>query len=517
MPRARFRPRGFTGALDAHLPRIRAVLVKKLWRAQKDFARETLKLKKAALAELSSIVVGLAEDLHCELGLWHALEKAQRGFYGTPLPFIVQPDGGLAPGAIAPERIQHLLWVVYPLLKPGLVLTPDHVDLVYLSTVAARVLEDQFAGLSQDSGLREFLRARSEHAGEIKRKLIWLGTQSYLCRVFYDRFAQKQSPKSSVISVIDDFVCQQCTEWSGLGPLEILAGALDLPANRRAELLAWSERHAAPFKVLSGGRRVLRLRNLVSDAVYRVGMDVEQKAFAPGQIVLGSLVPWDGAWAWSGEQRVYAELPPKAISDLTEGYRRMPQVPYRYCKDDLKRVQGVVRTHYEAFVARHGRAWTVYPNGLALAAGLQQDSRRTFEALSIEKRQEWMEAHGLQQPPPKMNIAPDLLEDESGIGAFFNPEQGMEIMPNFNVLLSGLTHRGVNLGPAEANAIANWVYAETVSPAFVRALAEEHGPESIKAAFLLDECSEPYSLEYLLRRYKGQFYRTRYPAVTLVR
>jgi len=53
--------------------------------------------------------------------------------------------------------------------------------------------------------------------------------------------------------------CQQCTEWPGLGPLEVLASVLDLPLERRAALFSWSERHNAVFKVLSGNKEKIEV------------------------------------------------------------------------------------------------------------------------------------------------------------------------------------------------------------------------------------------------------------------
>ena len=40
--------------------------------------------------------------------------------------------------------------------------------------------------------------------------------------------------------------------------------------------------------------------------------------------------------------------------------------------------------------------------------------------------------------------------------------------------------------------------------------------ESIKAVFLLGKHEEDYVMEYLMRRYKGKFYRPKYPTLTLV-
>jgi hypothetical protein len=118
---------------------------------------------------------------------------------------------------------------------------------------------------------------------------------------------------------------------------------------------------------------------------------------------------------------------------------------------------------------------------------------------------------------PKVSIPEDLLASDNGIGVYFNPDEGAEIVQDFNDILSGLKKRGRDLTHAEEDAIRGWVWSGEVSPGFVRRLADEFGDESIKVAFLLDKRHEGYALEYLLRRYKGRFYRPRYPTLTIVK
>ena len=122
---------------------------------------------------------------------------------------------------------------MYPQLIPNLLLRPDHTGLVRLAQVAAEILQKHFAGLPKDSGVKHFLGTPNKHAWEVKRKLVWLGTASYLFRMFCQQFVQQQKAKISDIGVIDDFLCQQCTEWAGLGALEILASVLELSPERR--------------------------------------------------------------------------------------------------------------------------------------------------------------------------------------------------------------------------------------------------------------------------------------------
>jgi hypothetical protein len=512
-----FRPVGYRGSVEDHLPRIRDGLVGKLAQAQKGLSSDDLKLTKPMLKELAAVLVECAEDLHCQIGLWHSLECYHTEFFGTPLPFVLGSKDTIATDEIASERLQHLLWVLCPQLLPDLILPPDHTDLRRLADVALEFLRKRIAEVPKDSGITQFLGAPNEFAWDVKRKLVWLGTQSYLFRIFYQNYVKDHNAEPSDIGVTDDFICQRCTEWAGLGVLEILAGVLNMPPERRADLLSWYERHAAPFEVLFGDKETLEVRNLVTDAPYRVRMNLERNPFVPGCVVVGSLVPWAGEWSWSGKQQMFKKSDRKEIESLKEGYRRIPNIAYRYCKEDLEKARESVRKHYREFVARHGKDWVAYPDGLAMAAEWQRAAEEKFTSLPLAQREEVMKRHGLSQPRPKVTLPPALLEEQDGIGGYFNPEEGQEIIIDFNHILSGLERRGANLSPDEIHAIVGWVRSRAISPGFVRRLAKDYGDESIRAAFLLHKHGEGYALEYLLRRYKGEFYRKRYPTLTLVK
>ena len=91
----------------------------------------------------------------------------------------------------------------------------------------------------------------------------------------------------------------------------------------------------------------------------------------------------------------------------------------------------------------------------------------------------------------------------------------MEIIQDFDDLLAGLKKKGTGLTPGEEGAIRGWILSESISPGFVRRLVGECGVESIKAVFLLGKHEEDHATEYLMRRYKGRFYRPKYPTLTL--
>jgi Protein of unknown function (DUF3843) len=516
MARLLDRPEGFHGGLDDQLPRIRDGLVRSLAAVQKDFAHDTLKLSRPALKALAGVLVEFAEDLHAGLGLWRTLERSNREFFGTPLPFLIEPGAELPPERIAPERVRHLLWVVYPQIAPDLsVLAPDHVDLVRVAEVVAGRLQEGFTGQPTDSGVKPFLETPDRYAWDVKRKLIWLGTRSYLLRDAFRRYAEEQEEEPTRIGIIDDFICQECTEWSGLGALDLLAGVLNLAPDRRADLLSWSERHNAVFRVVSTTAQRIEVRNLVSGGTYRVRISPGGNPFKLGTYVLGSLIPWDGEWYWSGEQKAFRHLDAGEIERLKDGYRKLPTIFYRYSPEVLEKARAMTREQHEEFVARHGRDWVAYPDGLAMAADWQRSAKAKFDAMPPAERAAFLKRHGMKEYSPDIRLPPDLLEAEDGIGVYFNPEEGMEILVIFDAVLSGLEKKGQGLTPAEAGTIRDWVLSDSISPGFVRRLAERFGDESIRAAFLLGHRREDYALEYLLRRYKGRFYRPRYPTLTI--
>ena len=107
------------------------------------------------------------------------------------------------------------------------------------------------------------------------------------------------------ISVIDDFICQENACWSGLGVIDILAATLDITDALRSDLRSWYERHAAYYKVLAIKDPVIEVVNVINDKPYTIRMGTDSSKFNTRQIILGSLVPWNKEWYWSGNQKAY--------------------------------------------------------------------------------------------------------------------------------------------------------------------------------------------------------------------
>ena len=315
------RPEGYRGRADSRLPRIVRQLRQTLAEAQRGFSHDTLRLDAHSLDELAAILVDFAEDLHGGAGIWDAYEHYNTEFFGTSLPLTPKEGSGSGTG-LCPDRFRHFLWVLYPLLLEGLTLSPTHRDVEHVADVCRDFLSDAFSGVPRDSGVKAFLQAPNLRGWDVKRKLVWLGSHSFMFRLPFARYMEERGTRGADIAHTDDFVCQECTRWSGLGAIDVLAAVLDIPEDDRRDLRSWYERHAAFYRLVSVSSETLQAVNLVSDQPYQIRIDMKKHPFRRGQVVFGSLVPWRGEWYWSGEQRLVGDASIVDVDDLKSTMKR---------------------------------------------------------------------------------------------------------------------------------------------------------------------------------------------------
>ena len=501
---------------DSRLPQIIEDLNRLLIKSQADLAHDTLRLPKGEFKKLAHVLVEFAEDIYNDIGLWQGLERYNRDLFGDPLPLTLSGPDRETQTPSNEDRLCHLLWVLYAEIEPDLILAPTHQDLRRLAAVAADFLAGRFAGRPKRSGVKTFLAQPNKYGWDVKRKLVWLGQHAYLFRYSFQNYVAAHGGKAD-IPTVDSFVCQHPTAWSGLGVIDILAAALPLMEAQRATLRSWYERHLAYYQVVAASRARLKLINIINDEPYEVHLDNRGPLFKAGQLIFGSLVPWNGLWYWSGEQAVYDHAPEEALSQIRQS---LPQtnaaIVYRYDKKRLAGARETVDRLQRLFLDTYGDDLVTYPDGLSMAAAMQKMYRLYNERIPEDIRGQLMEAEGLESTTPKMPYPQAIIEHENGVGVFFTPGEGTEIMLNFNNVLGGFKKRGVDLSEAEAFAMQAFIESEAISPQFVQRLVRDYGAESIAATFLIRQPLGEPDLDYLLRRYKGHFYRNRYPAVTLV-
>ncbi len=300
--------------------------------------------------------------------------------------------------------------------------------------------------------------------------------------------------------------------------IDILAALLPITEVQRATLRRWYERHIGYFRVRSVRGPFLEVVNVLNEQTYTVRVDENAPQFRRYRLVFGGLVPWDEVWYWSGEQRGFATVTEDLLRQLRREFpRQAPQIVYRYCESLAEQARATVSQHYQQFMDYYGNDLVIYPDGNALAEAMQQFHRYQMSQIPKENVAAFLKKHDLAEPPtPRITLPPRLLDCHNGIGVYFNPQEGQEILSDFNDIISGFEKQGDNLTETEAQGIRSLIYGEAISPHFVHRIVQDYGDAAIAAAFLIPRESGHYYLEYLLRRFKGPFYRNRYPNITLV-
>ena len=516
------RPLGNPGRADRYLLEIAQDMRRLLSKIQRDFHDSSVVWPGDLYSEVAVILVEFGEDLHADAGLWSSLENSNRELFGTPLPLAADADSAAPLTGFDPRRMQHLLWTLWQVMSPENCPIPGHPNLLLLADAASALLEERFHRLPPDSGVKTFLAGSSRFGWEIKRKLVWLGTHSYLFRQSFDNHAGKQEQGAS-IGIIDDFICQEHSPWSGMAAIDVLAGALpDVSEEDRASLRSWDERHAAFYRVLSrqtSGEKMhtLVVRNLVNGEYYTVSTDLAGCPFEPGLVVFGSLTPWRNEWYWSGEQSIFRDLPEAEDAKLRKRMlEKSPAIAYRYCPAEAAQARAsILRLHAE-FVAYHGDDLAVFPDGLALAAAEQKRQEARWQAADPEHVRRIMNQRGVTQPRPQMQFPHSMLDHDQGIGMFFNPDEGQDFMLGFKHVISGMRKQGDGLSETERLVLRNFVTSQNISLAFVQRLIREYGAESLLETFHLRGLPPDRTLAFLLRCHKGRFFRNRYPLLALV-
>jgi len=294
-----------------------------------------------------------------------------------------------------------------------------------------------------------------------------------------------------------------------------LAATLDIPKRQRFDLRSWYERHFAYYEIQDIEHPIVIAKNLINEKTYVIRVGEYSGLFNKDTIYAGSLVPWNNEWYWSGRQSSFSKQHDNVIQEIKDDLlQNASQVVYRYCDDYAKKSRESIDNHYQNFIKYHGDDLAVFPDGLTMAAEIQKQHRLEYESHPSHIVADVMKKNKLKNPWPNYSYPQELLESENGIGVYFNPDEGGEIMQDFDYVQNGFCKRGKKLTEYENECIREFIYSPSISPQFVNKIIKKYGDESIAEVFLIRDVKTKHSIEYLLRRFKGHFYRKRYPQLS---
>ena len=151
-----------------------------------------------------------------------------------------------------------------------------------------------------------------------------------------------------------------------------------------------------------------------------------------------------------------------------------------------------------------------------MAEGMHKQFQDSLKAQLKTMKLNSEEKSKIKAPDFAKSLPKEILKSKNGCCLYFNPEEGMEIWTDFSKLISGLQKNGKDLSQDELYVVSDFIFSDSISPNFVKKLLQKYGDGSIRGAFFLKESIGEYFVDYLLRQYKGQYFRNRYPSISFV-
>jgi hypothetical protein len=507
-----FRPKDFTGSGDKYLYPLIIELGEEIVKLEKKYNFDSLKLDENQNLTMANLLIELAEDLHNDIGLWKSIEHYNNQMFNTPLPLFV-PENTVINDCFDKNRIKSFIYNIFVEFDDEILFSPQHKDLETLADGVSTFLTEKFKDVPKESGVKLFLNDPIEYGWDFKRKLVWSALNCYLFR--FSCYTYKDGFKKGVtdIEIVDDFICQENTIWSGLGVIDILAKALNLPEKTQADVRSWYERLVAFYRVVSFKNDILELENLINNQTYMVQSDAYD-SFRNEDVVFGGIVPYGDYYYWSGVQRKIGKLNNSEITSLKNDFvRNTTRIVYRYDKNLLDRAYKITKEMYDEFTSYFKDDLVVFKDGKSAEIALQQKEKQKYDNLYTMEMKMEMKKNKTHKPFTKIKLSRDIINCREGVGVYFNPEVGMEIMLYFDELKTGFMKKGVNLTDNEKGTIQDFIYSKAISPNFVNKMIAENGDKSIAASFHIHESIN--CVNYLLHKYKGHLYRNKYPEISM--
>lgn len=477
-------------------------LAREFSRAMRKPTDKQLERMPAEWRALAEKTMDFVIDVESGAHVWGGYERRNLRLFGTALPVT----GGDPGEGLTRARAVHFLWKMLSTLLHKEVFPPTHPDVVRLTDVFLAFWDKRRKSFRAKDSYRLFVAGPNDVGWRVKRKLITLGQSCYFFRPALDQYLDENPPEldgdlESMIkasaNTMDDFLCQVCTGWSGMGATDLLAEVLDFPEARRDDIRAWNDRHISLYRIdaVSGGR--LTVTNIPAESEYRVRIDEGAGPFHVGMVLFGALAPWGGEWRWSGLPTTMGDIKKEGF-DLDEVRRQLKRmlgsILCRSWPEYLEECRKEADDIYRKKLAFHdGRDFVVFENSWAY----DKDEAR----FNGEDSDPWFTSHD--------------VDDDEEVALYTDPLEGDRIFFRFTKLRNALAKKGVDLTAAERSAAVDFITSPYICADFVKKVLEKYPADAFMKLCGAPDEARSYWLDWLLRCYKGVYYRTRYPLLEM--
>ncbi|HIL70591.1 MAG TPA: hypothetical protein EYG38_12175 [Verrucomicrobia bacterium] len=258
------------------------------------------------------------------------------------------------------------------------------------------------------------------------------------------------------------------------------------------------------------------MKNLINNRTYQVAgaPDEAITGFEANPILLSALVPWRGKWDLAGGLEPVHIKPPENLDTVRRDFiKNQPYYAYNVDRKLGERARLATEALHLEFNTKFGDDLIAFPKVEEMLSEM-----RSFCDTLLEKADpNDADYPPVKEDPDSMNATllppictgfPENIDTfQSDLAVFFNPKNGLELIPFFQDLISGMKKNGNGLTLEERDTIQLMVESTSVAPEFIDRRCKDHGPESVYASYGISSGQGPDFLKFILKCSKGIHYR----------
>jgi len=475
----------FTTEGDRYLPTIQKLLEEYLTEIEYDTDFDYFPIPRKKRLFFAFMLTDFYHDLHCNIGIWSALENYNKRKFGTFLPMFVENDYVIKEKYDI-NRFRYFIFFSLRQLMPKYLI--DHNEDEFDSYVGLihNFMMQAFSAVPKNSGLKKMLSTKSNKYADFKTKAVYIGKDSYLFRnEYYDFLSDmdRQMVKKFEINYIDSFLRNYISKWSGVTPAELTAEIVKLPNDLKKDVNTWYDTNIALYKILDINKNIVKLQNAVTQVKYNVFTEIFPKVMVTGRYFHTTIVYYGKQWHWSGMQIMEPQVEEAInIMKTIEVYFVSPD----YYKSNYTEINELWSKLYEKFIKQNGTDFMILNN--------YQEIKTIIKNLT--------KGETYQGKPFIVNIINGgTIFAEQGIkeimknsktAFYITKEYGIQIFPHFDKFLEILEKDGIDLSDYDKGMIQFLMYDRLNHPVIYKKIFEIYGDKSLREAL-----SIIYDFDYL--------------------
>ncbi len=491
------------------------------WFSEGEMTRENRK-------ELACMLVSYFEDFICEIGIWKTFIEYNKELHGYYLPFYDLSE--YDPEYLNIEDIAYLIWHVITKCLDTRVYAPDHIYTMELAELVYDYLESK---IEEVPGIADFYEHFLEVPAnmdffELKDKLFWISTQSYLmgwelgpqwgeesAKIVSDHKHQPEMIAPMSYAVTEDFIYSNRCSFAAMNPPEWLSKLARCEEDDVRETINGLKRHQGYYICKGVIGNYYKFQNIKTEREYlvlkkSVKAHITKDEFNVITYIM-TLIHWNEDWWLTGIMsgwEMSEKEKKKAMSQPNPSF-------WSLAAEQQQRLSENTEKMYESFIDLFGTPLALFSNRKEFENANRDIIQHYNNSLGAKvdpdfelRKKEYQEMFGAEN-----NIGFSTLSGAGGYGMFFVKGVGMIILQDIQDVIILLKKKNLS---TEEKVELFYDLTVNIMPGVADYLLEKFGKENFVHPISLSNVNPFRDRHYYWRFFHPDEFGPDYPLMTEV-